>query len=89
MKFKLQVFPSRQDRKTNLFVCFIGEVTAGQFCFEIYWPLDADQLLSGQEEPMQDIKTLIFRKLTADILYGKKNQRWSYLINWTFINKIE
>ena len=38
-KFKFQVFPSRQDRKTNSFVCFLGEVTAQQFCFEIYWPL--------------------------------------------------
>ena len=35
-----QVFPSRQDRKTNLSVCFFGEVTAQQFCFQIYWSLD-------------------------------------------------
>ena len=37
--FKLQVFPSRQDRKTNSSICFWGEVTTRQFCFEIYWPL--------------------------------------------------
>ena len=29
-----------QDRKTNSFVCFLGEFAAQQFCFEIYWPLD-------------------------------------------------
>jgi hypothetical protein len=34
--FKFQVFSSRQDRKTNLSICFLGEVTAQQFCFEIY-----------------------------------------------------
>ena len=28
-----------QDRKTNLFVHFLGEVSAWQFHFEIYWPL--------------------------------------------------
>ena len=38
-QFKFQVFPSHQDRKTNSFVCFLGEVTTWQFCFEIYWPL--------------------------------------------------
>ena len=38
-KFKFQVFPSCQDRKTNSSVRFLGEVTARQFCFEIYWPL--------------------------------------------------
>ena len=31
----------RQDRKTNLSICFLEEVTAQQFCFEIYWPLRA------------------------------------------------
>ena len=39
LKFKCQVFPSPQDRKTNLSICFLGEVTARQFCSEIYWPL--------------------------------------------------
>ena len=33
LDFKFQVFLSRQDRKTNLFVCFLGEVTAQHFCF--------------------------------------------------------
>ena len=37
--FKFEVFPGRQDRNTNSFVCFLGEVTARQFCFEICWPL--------------------------------------------------
>ena len=27
------------ERKTNSFVRFLREVTARQFCFEIYWPL--------------------------------------------------
>ena len=27
LKFKFQVLPSRQDKKTNLSVCFLGEVT--------------------------------------------------------------
>ena len=35
----LGVFPSHQDRKTNSFIHFLGEVTVQQFCFEIYWPL--------------------------------------------------
>ena len=38
--FKFQVFPSRQDRKTNSLVHFLGEVTAWQFCFKIYWSLE-------------------------------------------------
>ena len=37
--FKFQVFPSRQDRKTNSFVRCLGEVTDRQFFFEIYCPL--------------------------------------------------
>ena len=39
IEIKFQVFPDCQDRKTNSFVCFLGEITARQFCFEIYWPL--------------------------------------------------
>ena len=35
-KFKFQVFRDCQDRKTNSSVCFLGEVTALQFFFEIY-----------------------------------------------------
>ena len=30
------VFLSHQNRKSNSFVCFLGEVMARQFCFEIY-----------------------------------------------------
>ena len=30
--------------ETNLPVCFLGEVTARQFCFEIYWPLGRHQI---------------------------------------------
>ena len=37
--FEFQVFPSHQGR--NSFICFLGEVTARQLCFEIYWPLDS------------------------------------------------
>ena len=47
-KFKFQVFPSRQDRKTNLFICFLGEVMARQFCFEIFWPLGGCLHARGQ-----------------------------------------
>ena len=43
--FKFQVFPSRQDRKTNLSVCFLGEVMDQQFCFEIYWPLSSSHFI--------------------------------------------
>ena len=32
--FKFQVFPSGQDRKTYSSVCFLGEFTAQQFCFQ-------------------------------------------------------
>ena len=32
---------SCQDRKTNSFICFLGEVRARQICFEICWPLPA------------------------------------------------
>ena len=38
-KFKFQVFPGNQDRKTNSFVRFSREVRSWQFCFGIYWPL--------------------------------------------------
>ena len=38
--FKFQVFPSHPDRKTNSSVYFLGEVSARQFCFKIYWPLE-------------------------------------------------
>ena len=37
--FKFQVFPSHKDRKTNSLICFLGEVMARQFCFNIYLPL--------------------------------------------------
>ena len=33
-QFKFQVFLSHQDRKTNSFVCFLGEVMARQFLFQ-------------------------------------------------------
>ena len=39
LRFKFHVFPSHQDRKTNLSICYLGEVEARQFCFEIYWTL--------------------------------------------------
>ena len=42
IKFKFQVFPSHQDRKTNSFVCFWGKVTARQSCFEIDLDEDCD-----------------------------------------------
>ena len=39
IEIQVQVFPSCQDRKTNSFLHFLGEVTARQFSLEIYWPL--------------------------------------------------
>ena len=48
--FKFQVFPSPQDKKTNLLICFLGEVTALQFCFEIYWPLIEAKMLTFERE---------------------------------------
>ena len=42
-KFKFQVFPCLQDRKTNSSICFFGEFMARQFCFEIYWPLNQER----------------------------------------------
>ena len=47
-EFKFQVIQSCQDRKPNLFVRFLGEVMAQQFCFKIYWPL-AHQLMSTKK----------------------------------------
>ena len=45
-KSKFQVFLSRWDRKANPFACFLGKVTAQQFCFKIYWPLESLQDLN-------------------------------------------
>ena len=39
-KFKFQVFPSHQDRKTNSFVCFWEKLRLNNFWFKIYWPLE-------------------------------------------------
>ena len=38
LEFGFQVFLSRQDKKINSLACFLGEVAARQFYFEIYWP---------------------------------------------------
>ena len=38
--FKFQVLPDHQDRKIHSFVRFLREVSARQFCFEFYWPLE-------------------------------------------------
>jgi hypothetical protein len=45
LEFGFQVFSSCQDRKTNSFVPFLGEVMAQQFCFEIYCHLKKPQFL--------------------------------------------
>ena len=57
------IFPSCQVRETNSFVRFLGEVTARQFCFEIYWPLANSQsikeiliLLTRTDPQMATIK---------------------------------
>ena len=50
IKSRLKVTVSRSQKKivkpwllpkTNLSVCFLGEVTTRQFCFKIYWPLSS------------------------------------------------
>ena len=48
-KFKFQIFPSSQNRKTNAFICFSGEITARQFRFKIYWPLRRNSCSSISE----------------------------------------
>ena len=45
LNFDFKTISSRQDRKKNASVCFLGEVTAWQFCFEINWPLAILHLL--------------------------------------------
>ena len=39
-KIRFSILTTVQDRKTNSFVCFLGESAALQFCFEIFWPLE-------------------------------------------------
>ena len=53
-KFKFQVFLSRQDRKTNSSVCYLGEVMARQFRFEIYWHLHTIDISSTTYKPCID-----------------------------------
>ena len=43
----MYVLPSCQDRKTNSSIYFLGEVTARQFCFKIYRPLDSTKCPIG------------------------------------------
>ena len=47
--FKFQVFPSRQDRKTNSSVHFLGEIMAWQFFFKILWPLRCWVLINNKQ----------------------------------------
>ena len=63
-KFKFQVFPSRQDRKKNSSVRFLGEVMARQFCFEMYWPLWHKWISSFQEnwETQYYQKNVVFQE---------------------------
>ena len=57
LKFKFQVYLSRQDRKTNLFVHFLGEVTTRQFRFQIYWPLNIKENLISRSLGLKSVWT--------------------------------
>ena len=51
----------RQDRKTNLSICFLEEVTAQQFCFEIYWPLRAPRIFIPSYGPANEHESMNHR----------------------------
>ena len=78
--FKFQVFPSRQDRKTNLFICFLGEVSTRQCFCEIYWPLKSfdtpNDLNLGCGKLFKKVLTLI-----SNLIHSKA---W-----WKFVLKKE
>ena len=71
LEFRFQVSSifSRQDRKTISFICLLGEVTAWQFCFEIYWPLEGP--LSQTKLTIQDVNKQIL--IVKNKLFTIKN----------------
>ena len=71
---KLEFQSSRQDRKTNSFVRFLGEVMARQCCFEIYWPL---------------VETIVRRHIHFEI-QKSANRIWSqdFSFCWNLAKKI-
>ena len=78
-KFKFQVFPSRQDRKTNSLVCTLGEVATRQFCFKIYWPLNSDWNLDFTFRVQVKSKILIFMCEIWLMIYLNLFFYWTYL----------
>ena len=52
-----------EDRKIDSFVCFLGEVSAQQFCFEIYWPLVREGLKVGTYYEFVMIGELLYYNL--------------------------
>ena len=57
--FKFQVFPDRQERKTNSSVCFWKKFFFVNFAFEIYWPLLAP---SGFSDIPTALECIIIRR---------------------------
>ena len=67
--FKFQVFPSRQDRKTNSFVCFLREAFGSTILF---W-----DLLTFTKTGLQKIKSK-----TKSVVFPAINQA---AINWLYV----
>ena len=78
--FKFQVFLSRQDRKTNSFVRFLGEVTARQFFFEIYWPLER----SSPEKMVMKERNFHLPSLCLENKWGSQIHSPWILISWKY-----
>ena len=51
------------------FVCFLGEVTAWQFCFEIDWPLCSSIKLFCHRHSSIDFLQILFWAATPQIIY--------------------
>ena len=73
------------------FVCFLGEVSARQFCFEIYWPLVVKFKFTKPLTPcMYNVYPLLHRKgprvLLASFLYSYfvLNDNYNYAFLQTF-----
>ena len=55
--------------KIMSFVCFLGEVTAWQFCFEIDWPLCSSIKLFCHRHSSIDFLQILFWAATPQIIY--------------------
>ena len=79
--YKFQVFPDGQERKTNLSVCFLREVMARQFCFEIYWPLE-DRAKSSKLKKFVTISRIRFWRIDhcAYIFMTFASAEWTWRV---------